>query len=119
MVTTEETEPAGSQADRPDSTDPDRDQLVPLLREQGFDPVDTDLPGGGWVTDGDWTLVIDSKHTPTRDPSKFNHVVRVYQCAPSEIGVDIPLAARAVDTSHELALRRALDNADYPLEATA
>lgn len=84
--------------------------LVPVLQEAGFEPVDTELPGG-WSTDGQRTVVVYTENTPGR-LSDRHHRVFVYDAPASDIGVDANLLARATDTSNELAIRRALDQAD-------
>lgn len=88
-------------------------ELVGVLQEQGFEPFETDLPGG-WATDGKWTVIVDTKQTTSPDPAKLHHTVLVYDYAPGAGILDAPAAGRATDTSTELAIRRAFDAAGYP-----
>lgn len=99
--------------------DDSRATLVGVLQAQGFEPFDTDLPGG-WSTDGEWTVIVDTKQTTSLDPADLHHTVLVYDYAPSAGILTAPVAGRATDTSTELAIRRALDDAGYPTpEVTA
>lgn len=87
-------------------------ELADVLQEQGFDAVETDLPGG-WSTDGDWTVVVQTKPRLGGGLSDYTHTVYVYEAPAWGVGVGTPLAGRTTDSSNELAIRRALDEAGY------
>lgn len=84
-------------------------ELVDVLQEAGFKHVDSGLPGG-WATDGEWTVNIQSKR---RGSTSFIHEVRVYDEPAGLIAIGSEPDARTVDSSHELAVRSALDQAGY------
>lgn len=85
-------------------------ELVDALADRGFDEVqDAGLPGG-WATDGEWTVAIRSRMTGV---GGIDHEVRVYDCEPGLISIGTTPAGRGYGSSHDLAVREALDDAGY------
>jgi len=83
--------------------------LVETLAERGFREVDGAGLPGGWATDGDVTVCIQSRQGRTL--GDIEHEVVVYDHEPGLIAIDSQPAARTLDTSHGRAIRRALAEA--------
>ena len=92
------------------------DKLVDSLQEAGYEPVETELPGG-WATDGDRTVIILTERAPGATID-LDHRVWVLDAPASEVGIDTTMLARTHDSSSELAIRRALDHAADTEEQT-
>ncbi|GGO03758.1 hypothetical protein [Haloarcula pellucida] len=85
-------------------------ELVDVLEERGFRPVeDAGLPGG-WATDGEYTVVVQSRSTGLGDA---DHEVRVYDCEAGLISIETSPVGRAFGSGHDMAIIEALDRAGY------
>jgi len=84
--------------------------LVTILEERGFEEVeDAGLPGG-WATDGEWTVVVQSRRTGV---GGIDHEVRVYDEPAGLICIGSEPVARSYGSGHNLAIRKALEDAGY------
>jgi len=91
------------------------DRLVDPLADRGFHTVaDAGLPGG-WSTDGEWTVCVETRQRGggMGSRSTLQHEVSVFDCEAGLISIDSEPAGVAVDTSCGAAIRRALEAAGF------
>lgn len=88
-------------------------KLTEQLQRRGFRAVeDAGLPGG-WATDGDVTISIQTTQTGggLGARSTLRHEVAVYDEPAGLISIESQPVATAIDTSHSAAVRQALGEA--------
>ncbi len=90
-------------------------ELADSLSRRGFRAIDNAGLPGGWATDGEWTVVIQSRLSG----GGFEHTVTVYDCPAGLISIESEPAATAIDSSHAGAVRRALRKAGYESDESA
>lgn len=90
-------------------------ELVDVLQEHGYEPVETELPGG-WSTDGEWTVCVKTDHMAGGRMNDYVHTAIVYNAPAEDVDVATERLAWEQDTSSELAIRRALDHARQEAE---
>lgn len=89
--------------------------LVESLTRRGFETVDDANLPGGWATDGDWTVCVQTRQRGggMGSRSTLEHEVLVFDHEPGLLSIDRNPTGRAVDTAHHAAVRRALEDAGF------
>jgi len=90
-------------------------RLIDPLADRGFRAVERAGLPGGWSTDGEWTVCVQTPQSGggMGARSTLQHEVRVYDHPAGLISIDSDPVAEAVDTAGAAAIRRALEAAGF------
>lgn len=90
-------------------------RLADPLADRGFRKVGGAGLPGGWATDGEWTVAVQTRQRGggMGSRSTLEHEVQVYPVPAALISIESQPAGTATDTSHSAAVRRALEEAGF------